>query len=296
MDFMASLRHRAARVDTALECYLPRADNYPGTIHEAMRYSIFAGGKRLRPVLTLAAAEAVGGESELLMPAACAMELIHTYSLIHDDLPAMDNDDYRRGKPTSHKEYGEAIAILAGDALLTLAFELLARVADGGVVPPERVVRVVAEVARGAGTKGLIGGQVVDTLSAGDVSDPATLEYIHRHKTGALYQVAVRSGAILAGAGEKQLAALTTYAEHLGLAFQIVDDILDVVGDAGKIGKPVGSDEKNSKVTYPALFGLPAARDKAGEAGALALAALTGFDARANFLRDMITFIINRNF
>ena len=296
MDFMASLRHRAARVDTALECYLPPADNYPGTIHEAMRYSIFAGGKRLRPVLTLAAAEAVGGGSEQVMPAACAMELIHTYSLIHDDLPAMDNDDYRRGKPTSHKEYGEAMAILAGDALLTLAFELLARVADGGVVPPERVVRVVAEVARGAGTRGLIGGQVVDTLSAGDISDPATLEYIHRHKTGALYQVAVRSGAILAGAGEKQLTALTTYAEQLGLAFQIVDDILDVVGDAGKIGKPVGSDEKNSKVTYPALFGLPAARDKAGEAGALARDALTGFGARANFLRDMITFIINRDF
>lgn len=296
MDFMASLRHRAAQVDTALERYLPPAGNYPGTIHEAMRYSMFAGGKRLRPVLTLAAAEAVGGESEQVMPAACAMELIHTYSLIHDDLPAMDNDDYRRGKPTSHKEYGEAVAILAGDALLTLAFELLARVADNGVVPPERVVQVVSDVAQGAGTRGLIGGQVVDTLSAGDISDPATLEYIHRHKTGALYRVAVRSGAILAGAGEKQLTALTTYAEHLGLTFQIVDDILDVVGDAGKMGKPVGSDEKNSKITYPALFGMQAAKDKAEEAGALARAALTGFGDGANFLRDMVTFIINRDF
>ena len=296
MDFMASLRHRAAQVDTALERYLPPAGNYPGIIHEAMRYSMFAGGKRLRPVLTLAAAEAVGGESELVMPAACAMELIHTYSLIHDDLPAMDNDDYRRGNPSSHKEYGEAVAILAGDALLTLAFELLSQVADDGVVPPERVVRVVAEVARGAGTRGLIGGQVVDTLSGGDISDPATLEYIHRHKTGALYRVAVRSGAILAGAGEKQLTALTTYAEHLGLTFQIVDDILDVVGDAGKIGKPVGSDEKNSKLTYPALYGMQSAKDKAGEAGALARTSLTGFGAGANFLRDMVTFIINRDF
>lgn len=296
MDFISSLKYRAARVDTALERYLPPADNYPGTIHEAMRYSIFAGGKRLRPVLTLAAAEAVGGEPERVMPAACAMELIHTYSLIHDDLPAMDNDDYRRGMPTSHKKYGEAVAILAGDALLTLAFELLAGAADGGTVLPERVVRVVAEVARGAGTRGLIGGQVVDTLSAGNISEPATLEYIHRHKTGALYRVAVRSGAILAGAGEEQLAALTAYAEHLGLAFQIVDDILDVVGDAGKIGKPVGSDEKNSKVTYPSLFGLPAAWDKAAEAGELARAALTGFGTGADFLRDMVTFIINRDF
>ncbi|MEW5953031.1 MAG: polyprenyl synthetase family protein [Bacillota bacterium] len=295
MEFLAALKQKAALVDAALDKYLPTSDDYPGLIHEVMRYSVMAGGKRLRPVLTLAAAEAVGGKPELVIPAACAMELIHTYSLVHDDLPAMDNDDYRRGKLTSHKVYGEAMAVLAGDALLTLAFQLLAD-AGPGQVPPERLIRVVAEVAAGAGTRGLIGGQVVDTLAAGAAMDDATLEYIHRHKTGALYRVAVRSGAILAGTGARELASLTQYAEQLGLAFQIVDDILDVVGDEGKIGKPVGSDEKNSKLTYPSLYGLAAARARAKEAGDLALASLDGLGAGADFLRDMVAFVLDRDF
>ncbi|MQL52090.1 geranyl transferase [Desulfofundulus thermobenzoicus] len=294
MDFIKEWKTRAALVDRALDDYLPAAGAYPAIIHQAMRYSLFAGGKRLRPVLTLAAAEAVGGVPALVLPAACALELIHTYSLIHDDLPAMDNDDFRRGKPTSHRVYGEAVAILAGDALLTHAFALLARAREG--VPPERVLQVIEEVAGAAGTAGLIGGQVVDTLETGRAVDAATLEYIHRHKTGALYRVAVRAGAILAGAKEGELAALTTYAENLGLAFQIQDDILDVTGDTARLGKPAGSDERNKKATYPALFGLDTARIRAEEAVQRALDALQPFGARADFLCAMARFVIARDY
>ncbi|NHM27844.1 polyprenyl synthetase family protein [Desulfofundulus sp. TPOSR] len=296
MDFLTELKARAALVDRALDELLPPEDTYPPVIHQAIRYSLFAGGKRLRPVLALAAAETVGGDPARVLPAACALELIHTYSLIHDDLPAMDNDDFRRGKPTCHRVYGEAVAILAGDALLTHAFALLAKNAQNRLAPAERVVQVIEEVAAAAGTLGLIGGQVVDTLAADTAVDAATLEYIHRHKTGALYRVAVRAGAILAGAKEKQLEALTIYAENLGLAFQIQDDILDVEGDPARLGKPVGSDERNKKATYPALFGLDVARAKAGEAVAAALAALEPFDERADFLRELVRFVITRDF
>lgn len=296
MDFLTELKARAALVDRALDELLPPEDTYPSVIHQAMRYSLFAGGKRLRPVLTLAAAETVGGDPGRVLPAACALELIHTYSLIHDDLPAMDNDDFRRGKPTSHRVYGEAVAILAGDALLTQAFVLLAKNAENRLVPAERVVRVIEEVAVAAGTLGLIGGQVVDTVAADTPVDAATLEYIHRHKTGALYRVAVRAGAILAGATESQLQPLTAYAENLGLAFQIQDDILDVEGDPARLGKPVGSDARNKKATYPALFGLDAARAKAREVVAAALAALEPFDERADFLRELARFVIARDF
>ncbi|RKO66773.1 polyprenyl synthetase family protein [Desulfofundulus salinus] len=296
MDFLTELKVRAALVDRALDELLPSEDTYPPVIHQAMRYSLFAGGKRLRPVLVLAAAETVGGDPARVLPAACALELIHTYSLIHDDLPAMDNDDFRRGKPTCHRVYGEAVAILAGDALLTHAFALLAKNAQNQLAPAERVVQVIEEVAAAAGTLGLIGGQVVDTLAADTTVDDATLEYIHRHKTGALYRVAVRAGAILAGAKEKQLEALTIYAENLGLAFQIQDDILDVEGDPARLGKPVGSDERNKKATYPALFGLDVARAKAREAVAAALAALEPFDERADFLRELVRFVIARDF
>ncbi len=296
MDFLTELKARAALVDRALDELLPTEDTYPPVIHQAMRYSLFAGGKRLRPVLTLAAAETVGGDPGRVLPAACALELIHTYSLIHDDLPAMDNDDFRRGKPTCHRVYGEAVAILAGDALLTHAFVLLAKNAQNQLAPAERVVQVIEEVAAAAGTLGLIGGQVVDTVAADTPVDAATLEYIHRHKTGALYRVAVRAGAILAGATESQLQPLTTYAENLGLAFQIQDDILDVEGDPARLGKPVGSDARNKKATYPALFGLDAARAKAREAVAAALAALEPFDERADFLRELARFVIARDF
>lgn len=319
MDFLEKLRSKAALADKALENYLP-SQSYPEIIYEAMRYSVFAGGKRLRPALVMAAAEAVGGEANRVLNIACALELIHTYSLIHDDLPAMDNDDFRRGKPTCHRVYGEAIAILAGDALLTLAFELMAKSvaeADPGVV-----LRVIAEIAGAAGTRGMVGGQVVDILledknskenqmsdslhcdSGGGIKKDTenkdieidVLEYMHRHKTGALYKAAVRSGAMLAGAGEEKLKALTAYAEFLGLAFQIRDDILDIEGDEKKLGKRVGSDKKNKKATYPALLGMEKAKQKASKAVKAALNALESFDSRADFLRELAAFTISRDF
>ncbi|AEF94944.1 Polyprenyl synthetase [Desulfotomaculum nigrificans CO-1-SRB] len=293
MSYQDQLKSYALAVDKALNEYLPAAEVYPSTIHEAMRYSVFAGGKRLRPILTIAAAEAVGGSMEQVMPVACALELIHTYSLVHDDLPAMDNDDFRRGRPTNHKVYGEAMAILVGDALLTQAFEVIAGTAVK--VSPDKVNQVTLEIARAAGSLGLIGGQVVDTLSEDQVIDGQVLEYIHRHKTGALFRVAVRAGAILSGASAEELAALTTYAEQMGLAFQIKDDLLDIEGDEAKIGKPVGSDVKNKKATYPALYGLEKAREMAARAAAEAVAALEIFGPKAEFLRSIMHFIINRD-
>lgn len=294
MDFIFELRKRAAIVDEALEKYVPAQDVYPAVIHEAMRYSLFAGGKRLRPVLALAAAGVVGGDTEKILPAACALELIHTYSLIHDDLPAMDDDDFRRGQPTCHKKYGEAMAILAGDALLTLAFELLARGAADGLLPEKETIRVITEVGLAAGTAGLVGGQVVDMLSS-DTADPATLEYIHSRKTGALYRASVRLGAILGGADGASLARLTEYAQHLGLAFQIADDILDIRGDAVKIGKPVKSDLKNKKATYPALYGMDKAVLQARECMEKGLSALEAFGAEADFLRELVRFVVTRD-
>jgi len=293
VDFKEELKKKAAVVEEALDRYLPPADAYPPLIHQAMRYSVTGGGKRLRPALVMAGAEAVGGNAVDVLPAACALELIHTYSLVHDDLPAMDNDDYRRGKLTNHKVYGEAVAVLVGDALLTLAFQLLA---ENKGSRPENVMRVIHEIAVGAGTFGLIGGQVVDTFSAGEEISEATLEYIHRHKTGALYRVSIRAGAILAGARETELASLTEYAEHLGLAFQIKDDILDIEGDEKKIGKPVGSDIKNKKATYPSLFGMEMSREKARLAAAHAQAALMPFGKEADFLRVLVQFVIDRDF
>ncbi len=259
------LQKRALLVDEHLSTLLPRETEYPQIIHEAMQYSIFAGGKRLRPIMCLAAVEALGRKYEPYLPVACALEMIHTYSLIHDDLPAMDNDDYRRGKLTSHKVYGEDIAILAGDALLTHAFEILATAAEG--LPGEkRMLRVIREVANASGTRGMIGGQVVDVQSEGKAITPLTLNYIHTHKTGALFRAAVRSGALLAGASENELSALTEYAECFGLVFQITDDLLDILGDEKILGKPVGSDEKNQKGTYPSLYGVEKSKKLAREA------------------------------
>lgn len=272
---------------------MPSLDAYPPLIHRAMRYSVLGGGKRLRPVLLLAAAEMLGATDRDVMPAACAVELIHTYSLIHDDLPLMDNDDYRRGKLANHKVYGEAVALLAGDALLTLAFLLLTKCRTDR---PEDVVRVINEAAAGAGTRGLIGGQVVDTFSVDKEIDTDILEYIHRNKTGSLYRVAVRCGAILAGASEKDLDYLTEYAEYLGLAFQIEDDILDVTGDEKRLGKPVGSDKRNKKATYPALFGLEGSKNKARLAVKKAEEALEPFGSEADFLRLLVEYVINRDF
>jgi geranylgeranyl diphosphate synthase type II len=293
LNFKEELKKRAKIVEEALERFLPPSTVFPPLIHQAMRYSVMGGGKRIRPSLVMAGAEAVGGSAASVLPAACAVELIHVYSLIHDDLPAMDNDDYRRGKLTSHKVYGEAIAVLAGDALLTLAFQLLAENKAGR---PEDTLKVIREAALGAGTKGLIGGQVVDIFSTGEEVDEVTLEYIHRNKTGALYRISVRTGAILAGARQDQLEALSRYAEHLGLAFQIKDDILDLVGEEKIIGKPVGSDLKNKKATYPALFGLENSREKASRECARALSAISGFGKEADFLRSLVNFVINRDY
>jgi geranylgeranyl diphosphate synthase type II len=284
-DLEAYMALRRGAVDAALDRLLPPAAAPPPVIHEAMRYSVLAGGKRLRPILALAGAEAVGGELEPVLPTACALELIHTYSLIHDDLPAMDDDDFRRGRPTSHKVFGEAIAILAGDALLTLAFELLARHAT----PP-----VVAEVAEAAGTAGMIGGQVVDIQSEGKRVDAQTLEYIHRHKTAALIRASLLSGARLAGAPPAQLEAIGEAGGRLGLAFQIVDDVLDVEGSLEELGKTAGSDRRKKKVTYPEHFGLEVSRLKAKGLVEEAKGLLAPLGHRAEPLRALADFILQR--
>lgn len=279
-------------VNQALDRLLPPPDRYPEQIHQAMRYSVFAGGKRLRPVLVMGAAEAVGGSGEAVLPTACALELLHTYSLIHDDLPAMDNDDFRRGRLTNHKVYGEAIAILAGDALLTNAFELVS--ANRETAPAEAVIDCVRELSIGAGSLGMIGGQVVDLQSEGEAINRETLEYMHSHKTGALFRTAVRCGGILSGVGASGLAALTTYADNFGLAFQITDDILDVEGNEAVLGKPVGSDERNRKATYPALLGLEQARLTAARAVQEAVTALSVFGERGSFLADLARYVLLR--
>ena len=283
LDRYQADRRRA--VDEALERYLPAKDAPPATVHEAMRYSVFAGGKRLRPILVIAGAEAVGGTMERVLPTACALELIHTYSLIHDDLPAMDDDDYRRGRLTNHKVFGEAIAILAGDALLTLAFALLAEHAS---------LPVVKDVAHAAGTFGMIGGQVADIQSEGKSVDAEMLEYIHRHKTAALIRCALRSGALLADASTDALAAISEAGSHLGLAFQIVDDILDVEGSLEALGKTAGSDQRNKKVTYPDHFGLEASRLKAKSLIEDAKAALAPLGPRAEPIWALADFIFQR--
>jgi len=255
-DIMAE---RRTLVEAALTQWLPGAEVPPATIHEAMRYSVLAGGKRLRPMLALFACEAVGGRLEDAMPAAVALELIHTYSLVHDDLPAMDDDDYRRGRPTCHKVYGEAVAILAGDALLTHAFQVLADPAARGVPAPRRL-QIIAEIASAAGSVGMVGGQTMDIQAEGQTPDPETLLALHAKKTGALLRASLRVGALAGGADEAALAALTRYGERLGLAFQIVDDILDIEGNSAEMGKTAGSDLRKKKATYPAVFGLETAR------------------------------------
>ena len=272
-------------VEKELEKCLPVVESYPGLLHQAMHYSVMGGGKRIRPVLVLAAAETVGGHGLEIAPAACALELIHTYSLIHDDLPAMDDDDFRRGRPSNHKVYGEAMAILAGDALLSQAFFLLANL---NVSKPHSRLRVISEIACASGSLGMVGGQVADTCPDGEMTPDAALDYIHRHKTGALLRVCVRTGAILAGAAEGAVERLSEYGDNLGLLFQIVDDILDVEGDADKLGKPTGSDEKKGRLTYPLLYGLAESKQKAAQTAERAVASLSLFGAEADFLRQLI--------
>ena len=259
---------------------------------ESMEYSLMAGGKRLRPILVMAAADAVGARGTDFVQAACGIEMIHTYSLIHDALPAMDNDDYRRGKLTNHKVFGEALAILAGDALLTQAFEVILRQQG---VSAEVLVQVLKEMSIAAGPNGMVGGQVIDMLSEGKRISMEELRKMHMGKTGALFRAAIRSGAILGGASEAQLAALTTYADCFGLAFQITDDILDVVGDEAVIGKPVGSDERNEKSTYVTLTSLEEAKKLAADTVQQALDALEVFGDEAKFLRDLVKMLLERN-
>ena len=293
-DLKRQVNEKARLIDSLLDKYLPTEQTAPETLHKAMRYSVFAGGKRMRPVLCLAAAKTVGSGTQALLAAACGLELIHTYSLIHDDLPAMDNDDYRRGKLTNHKVYGDAIAILAGDALLTLAFQLIAECGRDGSVTPQVVTQVIGEVAEAAGSLGMIGGQVVDIESENKQVDKDTLTYIHTHKTGALFKASVRAGALLGGATDSQLSQLTRYAECLGLAFQITDDILDVEGDSAKLGKTVGSDERKNKSTYPVRYGLQESKQLARQSVDEAVAALQGFDERADILRYIAGYLLER--
>ena len=291
MNFKAEWKKRADLVEEGLLRELKKVPAYDETLEKAMEYSLMAGGKRLRPVLLMAAADAVGKDGAAFLTTGCAIEMIHTYSLIHDDLPAMDNDDYRRGKPTNHKVFGDGIAVLAGDALLTLAFEVMLR-QEGAA--PETLVTVVSEMSRAAGPYGMVGGQVLDLEGEGRRLDLAALRKIHMGKTGALFCAAIRSGAILAGAKEEELAALTLYAERFGLAFQITDDILDVTGDEAAIGKPVGSDVRNEKATYVTLTSLEEAKKLAEDAVEEAVAALDIFGERAAFLRDLALFLLGR--
>jgi len=295
LDLPQYLKRRQRWVNDGLKRWVPAVNEFPPQIHEAVHYSLFAGGKRLRPILALAGAEAVGGRARDALPLACALELIHTYSLIHDDLPAMDNDDLRRGKPTSHRVFGEALAILAGDALLTEAFRLMARTDLMTRVPVQRILRAMGQVAQAAGPQGMVGGQALDILTQGKKIEPHLLEYIHSHKTGALIAAAVSAGAILGGASAREYRALKGYGEKLGLAFQIVDDLLDVQGDAGKLGKAVRKDQLQEKATYPAFFGVSASRSQAEGLVQEAVADLRSLNRRADPLREIAQFVIKRS-
>ncbi len=280
-------------VEEGLHHHFPLADERAAPVVDAMRYSLFAPGKRFRPILTLAGAQAVGGDPAGAMPTACAFEFIHTYSLIHDDLPALDDDELRRGQPTCHIKFSESTAILAGDALLTEAFNLVAAVQteDSG---PAIAMRVLVEMGRAAGLQGMVGGQVVDVATEGPSVDRTTLEFIHHHKTGALIRAAAVCGAILGGGTDKQIAALGRYAVNLGLAFQISDDILDVVGSTDTVGKPVGSDENNRKTTFVSMIGVDNSRQAARAAIDDAMAALDEGDLERGILNELAEFVLAR--
>lgn len=287
---------RAVReVNKSLDQLLPSEQTEPRSIHRAMRYSVFAGGKRLRPVLVLASGEAFGADPSDLLPTACALEMIHTYSLIHDDLPALDNDDLRRGQPTCHKMFGEAMAILAGDALLTRAFQILSESSLGNISAQQRI-QVLNEVSSAAGTvEALIGGQALDLEAEGKEIDKSALENIHRGKTGAMIRAAVRSGAIIAGAGPSDLQQLTIYAEKVGLAFQIADDLLDVTATSEQLGKTAGKDLAVSKATYPAVYGVETSKELARHLSDQAVEALSGLDADTGILSELAKFVVERS-
>ncbi len=294
MSFIEYARTHIPFIEEAINRYLPPETAVPSTIHRAMRYSATGGGKRLRALLAIAGCEAVGGDRQKLGPLVAALEMIHAYSLIHDDLPCMDDDDYRRGKLTNHKVFGEAMAVLAGDALLTHGFHLLSRLRYLGV-DDSTIVRLLDELGRACGTDGLIGGQVSDMESEDKHVSQQILEYIHTHKTGALFRASICCGAIVGGANQRQLAMIDSYADNFGLAFQITDDILDVVGDEAKLGKAVGSDERHLKATYVSLFGLDQAKTLAEKAIATAKESITALGDNAEPLHGLADFVISRD-
>ncbi|PAX53320.1 geranylgeranyl diphosphate synthase CrtE [Brunnivagina elsteri] len=291
-DLLSYLKVRQQLCETALDKAVPM--NYPDKIYEAMRYSLLAGGKRLRPILCIATCEMIGGTIEISMPTACALEMIHTMSLIHDDLPAMDNDDYRRGKLTNHKVYGEDIAILAGDGLLAYAFEHV--VTETKNVPPDRILQVIFRLGRATGAAGLVGGQVVDLECEGKTDTSLeTLNFIHNHKTAALLEASVVCGGILAGASPENIQSLSRYSQNIGLAFQIIDDILDITSTQEKLGKSVGKDLKAQKVTYPSLWGIEDSRQKANQLIEEACAELKPYGEKAQPLIALAHFITSRD-
>ncbi len=283
---------RLQAIEQALRAYLPASGERPRILPSAMRYAVLNGGKRLRPILCIAAAEATGGSMQTVLPTACALELIHAFSLVHDDLPALDNDTLRRGKPTCHVQFGEAMAILTGDALFAHAFHLIARQAEHS--PPERVVRVLELIADAVGVDGMVGGQVEDILSEREPITPETLTYIHSRKTGALIRASVLAGAILGGASAEVEQALDAYSRALGLAFQIVDDILNETGDPAQLGKATGTDRARQKATYPRLYGLDTSRARALQEIQNALDALQPFGREADPLRWLAHYVMER--
>ena len=294
MDLKKYLQEKEDIVNKALDTLLPKEDEFPQRLHKAMRYSVFAGGKRIRPILAIAAAEVFGKTAANVINIACAIELIHTYSLIHDDLPAIDNDDLRRGLPTNHKVFGEAIALLAGDALLTKAFQIMSQPSAVSGQQSALILKSIHEITKAAGSTGMVGGQVVDIESEGKEVAFPVLEYIHIHKTGELILASVRAGAILAGAENKELETITRYGEAIGLAFQIADDIIDVEGNKEDVGKNIGGDAKKGKVTYPSILGVDESRKRARELVDMAITALKDFDRKAEPLREIARYIVER--
>ncbi len=288
------LGERKILVEKALKQFMPKPSGLADDVIRSMNYSLFAGGKRVRPILCIAGAEVVGGSADDVLPVACAIELIHSYSLIHDDLPVMDNDDFRRGKPTNHKVFGEAVALLAGDGLLTLAFNLMARYGVKKKVVEKALLRVIDLISSAAGYKGMVGGQVVDISYEGKDPDPAVVEYIHTHKTGALIAASVTAGTILAGGNEEEVKSINKYGQKIGLAFQIADDILNIEGDRDAMGKEIGGDKLRGKITYPSVFGITESKNIQQKLIDHAIEALNRFDNKADPLRDLARYIINR--
>jgi geranylgeranyl diphosphate synthase type II len=293
MQLRSYLTTRQKKIDRALDRFLPKEETKPATIHKAMRYSVFAGGKRLRPILCLAAAEACGGRIDHALPFACAMECIHTYSLVHDDLPSMDNDDFRRGRPTCHKVFGDGIAVLAGDALLTIAFEIVSRAEP---TPRYNMSMLLREVAVAAGSQKLIAGQVADLEAEGKKAGRAELRYIHENKTAAILTTSVRLGSMSANANAKQLEAITDFGRSLGLAFQVIDDILDVTQTSEKLGKSAGKDVAAKKATYPAVIGLEKSRAEAKRLTRKAHNALSIFRAKGDARRALANYLLEREY